>query len=58
MGHLLKIKYVDSGGECAHFSCNKCPIYTLDGAGAKFGTNSHETDNSVAFDSSPLSYSR
>ncbi len=34
-------------GECAHFSWNKCPIYTLDGAGAKFITNSHETDNSV-----------
>jgi hypothetical protein len=34
-------------GECAHFSFNKCPIYTHDGASAKFITNSHETDNSV-----------
>ncbi len=34
-------------GECAHFSFNKCPIYTHDGASAKFTTNSHETDNSV-----------
>jgi hypothetical protein len=35
-------------GEYAHFSCNKCPNYTLDGASDKFSTNSHETDNSVA----------
>ena len=34
-------------GECEHFSFNKCPIYTHDGASAKFSTNSHETDNSV-----------
>ncbi len=33
--------------EYAHFSFNKCPIYTHDGASAKFGTNSQETDNSV-----------
>ncbi len=31
-------------GECAHFSFNKCPIYTHVGASAKYGTNSHETD--------------
>ncbi len=35
-------------GECAHFRFNKCPIYTHDGASAKFSTNSHETDNSAA----------
>ncbi len=34
-------------GECAHFSFNKCPIYTHDSASDKFSTNSHETDNSV-----------
>jgi hypothetical protein len=34
-------------GECTHFRFNKCPIYTLDGASAKFSTNSHETDYSV-----------
>ncbi len=34
-------------GEFAHFSLNKCPIYTQDGASAKFSTNLHETDNSV-----------
>ncbi len=34
-------------GECAHFSFNKCPIYTLDGASAKFSTKSHEMENSV-----------
>jgi hypothetical protein len=27
---------------------NKCPIYTYDGASAKFSTNSHETDYSEA----------
>jgi hypothetical protein len=34
-------------GECAHFSFKKCPIYTHDGASAKFSTNSHETDYSA-----------
>ncbi len=34
-------------GECAHFSFNKCPIYTHDGASVKFSTNSNKTDNSV-----------
>ncbi len=34
-------------GECAHFRCNKCPIYTHDGASAKFKTNSHEMAYSV-----------
>ncbi len=33
-------------GECEHFSFNECPIYTHDGASAKFSTNSHEMDNS------------
>ncbi len=33
--------------EFAHFIFNKCPIYTHDGASAKFSSNSHETDNSV-----------
>jgi hypothetical protein len=32
-------------GEDAHFIFNKCPIYTHDGACAKFSTNSDETDN-------------
>jgi hypothetical protein len=34
-------------GECEHYSFNKCPIYTHDGASAKFSTNSQEMDNSV-----------
>ncbi len=34
-------------GECEHFSFNKRPIYTHDGASAQFNTNSHEMDNSV-----------
>jgi hypothetical protein len=32
--------------EYAQFSFNKCPIYTHDGASAKFSVNSHKTDNS------------
>ncbi len=35
-------------GECALFSFNKYPIYTHDGASAKFSNNSQETDNSAA----------
>jgi hypothetical protein len=30
--------------ESTHFIFNKCPIYTHDGASAKFSTNSHGTD--------------
>jgi hypothetical protein len=33
--------------ETMHFIFNKCPIYTHDGASAKFRTNSQETDYSV-----------
>jgi len=48
MRHLLKIKCVDSRVNVnEHFSFNKCPINTPDGASAKYSTNSHETDNSV-----------
>jgi hypothetical protein len=47
MGHLLKAKSVDSGGECAHFSFKKCPVDTHNGASAKFIINSRETDYSV-----------
>ncbi len=32
--------------ESTHVIVNKCPIYTYDGASAKFSTNSHETDYS------------
>ncbi len=34
--------------ESTHFFFNKCPIYTYDGASAKFSTNSQETDYSAA----------
>jgi hypothetical protein len=34
-------------GECAQFRFNKCPIFTHDGASAKFSTNAHLADNSV-----------
>ncbi len=33
---------------------SKCPIYTHDGASAKFRTNSHETDYSVLYMSTGL----
>jgi hypothetical protein len=33
--------------ESTHFTINKSPIYTHDGASAKFCTNSYETDYSV-----------
>jgi hypothetical protein len=34
--------------ESTHFIFNICPIYTHDGASAKFSTNSQETDYSAA----------
>jgi hypothetical protein len=46
-GTLVEDKMPGFKGEYAHFRFNKCPIYTHDGASAKFSTNSHETDNSV-----------
>ncbi len=46
-GILVEDKKRGFKGEGAHFSFNKCPIYTHDSASAKFGTNSQETDNSV-----------
>ncbi len=33
--------------ECTHFFFNLCPIYTYDGASAKYSTNSQVTDYSV-----------
>jgi hypothetical protein len=45
--NLVEDKMRRFKGDCAHFSFNKGPIYTHDGASAKFSTNSHETDNSV-----------
>ncbi len=47
-GTFVEDKNRGFNGECAHFSFNKCPIYTHDGASANFSTNSQETDNSVA----------
>ncbi len=46
-GTLVEDKMRKIKGECAQFSFNKCPIYTHDGASAKFSTNSQEMDNSV-----------
>ncbi len=46
-GRLVEDKMRRFKDECEHFRCNKCPIYTQDGASAKFSTNSQEMDNSV-----------
>ncbi len=46
-GTLVEDKMRSIKGEFENFSFNKCPIYTHDGASAKFNTNSHETDNVV-----------
>jgi hypothetical protein len=45
-GTLVEDKMRRFKGECEHFRINKCPIYTHDGASAKFSTNSQEMDNS------------
>jgi hypothetical protein len=47
-GTLVEDKMRRFRGEFSHFSLNKCPIYTHDGASDKFSTNSHETDYSAA----------
>ncbi len=46
-GTLVEDKMRRFKGECEHFSFNKCPIYTHDGASAKFSPNSQEMDNSA-----------
>ncbi len=48
-GTLVEDKMRRFTGECEHFSFNNCPIYTDDGASAKFSTNSHDTVNSESF---------
>ncbi len=45
-GTLVEDKMRRVKGECEHFRFNKCPIYTHDGASAKFSTNTQEIDNS------------
>ncbi len=46
-GALVEAKMCTFTREPTHFVFNKCPIYTYNGANAKFSTNSHETDYSV-----------
>ena len=46
-GTLVEDKMRRFKGECEHFSFNKFPIYTHDGASVKFSTNSDEMDNSA-----------
>ncbi len=45
-GTLIEDKMLRFKGECEHFRFKKFPIYTHDGASAKFSTNSQEMDNS------------
>ncbi len=45
-GTLVEAKMCIFTLESTHFIFNECPIYTHDGARAKFSTNSHETDYS------------
>ncbi len=46
-GTLVEAKRCTFTLESTHFIFNKCPIYTHDGASAKFSTTSHEADYSV-----------
>ncbi len=46
-GTLVKAKVCVFTLESTPFIFNKCPIFTHDGASAKFSTNSHETDYSA-----------
>ncbi len=46
-GTIVEEKMRRFKGQCAHFSFNKCPIYTHDGASAKFSSNSQETATSA-----------
>jgi hypothetical protein len=46
---LVEAKMCTFTLESTHFIFNKCPIYTHDGASAKFSTNSQETDYSVVY---------
>jgi hypothetical protein len=46
-GTLVEAKMCTFTLESTHFIFNKYPIYTHNGANAKFSTNSHETDYSV-----------
>ncbi len=46
-GTVVEDKMRKFKDECENFSFSKCPIYTDDGASAKFSTNSQEINNSV-----------
>ncbi len=46
-GTLFEAKMCTFTLESTHFIFNTCPIYTHNGASAKFSTNLHETDYSV-----------
>jgi hypothetical protein len=44
---LVKCKMCSFTPASPHFTFNKCPIYTHDGASANFSTNSYEADYSA-----------
>ncbi len=46
-GTLVKAKLCVLTLECTYFFFNKCPIYTHDGASAKFSKNPYKTDYNV-----------
>ncbi len=56
-GTFFEAKMCTFTFESTHFIFNKFPIYTHDGASAKFSTNSHETDYSVVFPASRSEHS-
>ncbi len=47
-GTLVEAKMCTLTLKSTHFTINKCPIYTIEGASAKFSTNyeTHNTENS------------
>ncbi len=45
-GTFVEVKMCTFTLESTHFIFNECPIYTHDGASAKFSTYSHEMDYS------------
>jgi hypothetical protein len=54
-GTIVEAKTCTFALECTHFIFNKSPIYTHDGASAKFSTNTEETYYSVLSVFFPLS---
>jgi hypothetical protein len=47
LDNTFKDKIRGFKGECAHFRFNKCPIFSHDGASAKFSIYSQETNHNA-----------